>query len=173
MFCDECHENIPCVYLIKVVNGKVFKTHLCEECAKKFWDNSLSFDEFFEFPQSLSEIFDLEKGVFPEELEREEMVCSNCGMKLSDFYKNGRLGCSECYKMFDGKLSCLLNKIHGSGEHVGKIPMLLNEITRLELRLTELHRQLKLYVGEEKYEKAAKVRDEIKDLESQVSLEVG
>ena len=174
MFCDECHINKPYIYMVKVINGRVLKTHLCEDCAKKFWDSFLSLDEFSKLPQFLSNAFDPGESYLLEDFEEEsEMTCPTCSIKLSDFRKSGRLGCSDCYKSFEKKLSPLLKKIHGRGEHMGKIPSHLDEQTRLELKLVRLRHDLKVCVKEEEYERAAKVRDEIKDIEEHSSLRVG
>ena len=174
MFCDECHENKPYIYMVKIVNGKIFKTHLCEDCARKFWDGALSLDEFSKLPQFLSDVLNLEEDHFLEDFkEEDEVTCSTCGIKLSDFRKSGRLGCSECYKSFEEKLSQLLKRIHGEVTHVGKVPSRLDEQARLELKLVQLRHNLKVCVKEEEYEKAAKVRDEIRNLEKHISLKVG
>jgi len=173
MFCDECHKNISVVYLVKVVNGKVYKKYLCEECAKKFWDGILSLDEFSKVSQLLGEGFDIEEGHYgPSNLLESDEVCPTCGIKLSDFRKSGRLGCSDCYESLKSKVSLILKRICGDGKYVGKIPKLLDERVKLELKVIELRRQLKFYVKDEEYEKAANLRDEIKDLEKQISLEV-
>ncbi|MDO8885986.1 UvrB/UvrC motif-containing protein [Candidatus Oleimmundimicrobium sp.] len=174
MFCDECHKNKPYIYLVKIANGKIFRTHLCKDCAMKFWNGILSFNEFTELPEFLSDtLFDFKENSLLEDFkEKDELVCSTCGIRLSDFCKSGRLGCSACYKSFGSKLSLLLKKIHGEAKHVGKTPSNLNEQVKLELKLMRLQQRLKIYVKKEEYEKAAKARDEISNLEKNISLEV-
>ena len=51
-----------------------------------------------------------------------EKVCSNCGTRLSDFYRTGMLGCQECYGAFSREVVAALKKVQGKTFHVGKTP---------------------------------------------------
>ncbi|MFH1239066.1 MAG: UvrB/UvrC motif-containing protein, partial [bacterium] len=93
------------------------------------------------------------------------------GVTYEDFRRNGKLGCSECYKCFKTELNTLFKKIHGSNTHLGKVPVLLankpgrksKKVAIMETQLKKLLFDLQEAVRSEEYEKAALLRDEIKD----------
>jgi len=60
----------------------------------------------------------------------------------------------------------LLKKIHGSSQHVGKIPQAKDMKTSINRQLEQLQRQLNEAIEKEEFEKAAELRDEIKELKS-------
>lgn len=167
MFCDVCKKNTSFIYFVRVLNNKVIKTNLCEDCFKNLWKD-MTF-------KPLSEIFsDLKptESRLPTKpaVTAKEVVCKNCGAKLSSYFKDGFLGCSECYKAFSFHISKTLKEAFGDVEYAGKMPTGLAEPTKLAIRLHKLKRKLKLYVQGEEYEKAASARDEIIDLEKQLTL---
>jgi protein arginine kinase activator len=91
--------------------------------------------------------------------------CENCGFSYADFKKIGRLGCSDCYDTFRKYLGPLLKKIHGSGIHAGKSPVKVARVTRKKADLTGLRTELQKAIEAEAFEEAAKIRDQIKELE--------
>ena len=40
-------------------------------------------------------------------------ICTTCGKAFSDYEKTGRLGCGDCYKIFEKELESVLRRIHG------------------------------------------------------------
>jgi protein arginine kinase activator len=121
-----------------------------------------------------------------QQLDRpEEVRCSVCNMSFSEFSKTGRLGCSNCYKVFRNELNPILRRIHGSIEHKGKTPVRgvpgtpkktentkaaqeNEEAAKSEVNCNELERlktELNEAIKTEEYEKAAVIRDKIKELE--------
>ncbi|MCH6255499.1 UvrB/UvrC motif-containing protein [Puniceicoccaceae bacterium K14] len=96
---------------------------------------------------------------------KKSTACPNCGFTKEDFKEKGRLGCSECYHTFAEGLSKVLEKVQRGLLHKGKgSPGVVNkdplrEIAALKERLQEL-------VLTEEYEEAAKLRDQIRELES-------
>ena len=123
------------------------------------------------------------------------LQCDNCGMTYNEFVDSGKFGCSNCYDVFANFLAPVLKNIHGSSTHVGRRSRLttvdknsvaedvkkvaskgkFNE-TKGEAKTTnkkdikseqikKLNEDLKLAIKEERYEDAAKIRDEIKKLE--------
>jgi protein arginine kinase activator len=59
----------------------------------------------------------------------------------------------------------LLEKIHGSTQHLGKIPHKSGEAFEQGREMLELRQALKLAVDQEDYEQAAKLRDRIRAIE--------
>lgn len=91
--------------------------------------------------------------------------CPHCGLSLAEFNKTGRLGCSECYHVFAEELHSLLRKIHGSDQHIGKVPA--TDPIQVEVRkeVLALRRRLKRAIEREEFEKAAELRDRIDEIE--------
>lgn len=88
-------------------------------------------------------------------------------MTYREFKNKARLGCAEDYEVFKKGLVPLLEKIHGSAQHYGKVPATASpELVRMK-ELKELQRELERLVKIEEFERAAKVRDKIKHLRSQ------
>jgi protein arginine kinase activator len=89
-------------------------------------------------------------------------------MTYDDFRKVGRLGCADCYTTFKRSLSSLLKRIHGSPIHIGKSPMrLIKPAKASKAELLELRRKLERAIGNEEFEEAARLRDQIRRVEQQ------
>ena len=95
--------------------------------------------------------------------------CRVCGFSQADFKKTGRLGCSECYVTFSDGLNSLLKAMHKGTEHVGKLPQRAQRVMALSHRMRALNDNLQKAVADENYETAASLRDQIKQLESDLS----
>ncbi len=67
---------------------------------------------------------------------------------------------------FEAELLPLLENIHGETEHTGKFPRRAPESSRRQFELVRLRNKLRSAVEAESYEEAARLRDEISDLES-------
>ena len=58
-----------------------------------------------------------------------------------------------------------LRRVHGDSRHVGKVPARGGEKVMVKKKIEGLKYQLQKAIGVEDYEKAAEIRDEIKDAE--------
>ena len=164
MKCDMCGKNEASVHLTEVINDKVSKLHLCEECSKAKGEEMQA---HFGLTDLLSGLMDLSSSE-GEGFSREDVgiQCPDCAMTYSDFQKNGRLGCGKCYDVFQKNLSELLRKIHGADRHVGKVPFASREVREGHKDIQKLRIELNDLVKKEELEKAALLRDKIKDLEN-------
>ena len=140
------------------------KVDLCEECAKTKGVND---------PQGFS-LADLLLGLgASHEIEQAgggaELKCPRCGFTQADFKKAGRLGCPECYETFAEPLGGLLKTMHKGTRHVGKVPQSLRQTRDLSERLSTLQKRLTKAIAEEDFEKAAVLRDEIKQAAAQLT----
>jgi len=158
MVCDICKKTDATVYLAKIVGGKLLKANLCESCAKeKGVEASAGFDE------------DLLVGLGADiKIESPGAQCSVCGFSQADFKKTGRLGCSACWETFETGLASLLKAMHKGDHHVGKVPAKAMHTLVLSGKIRELSEQLDKAVAEEKYEDAAQLRDEIREMETKL-----
>ncbi|MFO0939047.1 MAG: hypothetical protein U0798_21310, partial [Gemmataceae bacterium] len=120
--CRYCGEPAT-VHLTDIVNRKKRQTYLCEECARK--QNLISDDPT---PQlNLTPLLHLIMGQMGM-LETEKapnpdaLTCEMCGLKYAQFKAGGRLGCPNDYEAFRPTLEPLLDRIHRSLTHTGKVP---------------------------------------------------
>ena len=81
-------------------------------------------------------------GLCSRRLTKEEKKCPVCGRTYSDFRRDGKLGCSECYKVFRGPVTETLRQIHPSTVHVGKIPSKSGEELKLKRKYETLKQEL-------------------------------
>ncbi len=157
MLCCICKEKEAKVHLTQIVNDKMQKVDLCEQCAREKGVND---------PAGFS-LADLHLGLgASQEMEQAsggaDVKCSHCGFSQADFKKAGRLGCSECYTTFAEGLEGLLKSMHKGPKHLGKVPFHLQENRDLAEKLKVLQKKLDKAVADEDFEQAAVVRDEIK-----------
>ncbi len=168
MRCDECGKKKATVHLTELVDGQISELHLCEECAK---EKSVQMEQQFGLADLLAGLSDFTKTSAAVNSETQTKVesCANCGMTYADFKKHGRLGCSECYSHFRGKLTSLLKKIHGANNHSGKAPKVLaapvESAQPVSSDADALKKQLQQAVLCEDYERAAELRDRIRAME--------
>lgn len=157
MLCMICKQNEAKVHLTQMVEGKIKKVDLCEECSKaKGVDDPTGF--------SLADLL-LGLGASQEMAQATsgpDVRCPTCGFTQADFKKSGRLGCADCYSTFSEGLEGLLKTMHKGTHHVGKVPRAQQQGKDLDERLKSLQKRLEQAVASENYEEAAKLRDQIK-----------
>ncbi len=86
-------------------------------------------------------------------------TCTTCGFTLKDILQNGRLGCGNDYKLFEKELEPLISKVQaGALKHVGRSPI-------KKRTLEDIQQELNNAIAAEKYEDAARLRDELKRLQ--------
>ena len=122
----------------------------------------------FSIPNLLGSLFGSNFNLPEVQTQLPGRVCPNCGMSLNDIMNTGRLGCSECYTAFEKELEPTLRRVHGNSEHVGKVPARGGEKVMVKKKIEHLKQQLQQAVAAENYEKAAEIRDTIKDTEKKL-----
>jgi protein arginine kinase activator len=164
MLCCLCKQREATVHLTQILEGeKMQKMDLCDECAKEkgVTDGTFSFADMM-----------LGLGV-SQEMEAAssggELKCSRCGFTQADFKKAGRLGCAACYDTFAEGLEGLLKTMHKGTRHKGKAPLASRGSQSLREKIAALQKQLDKAVGEEDFEQAAHMRDEIKAAKAKLS----
>ncbi len=157
--CERCNERPATVHLTDILeNHEKQVRHLCEECAASEQDGPV------ELMGMLSSAFTPAESV----KDPSGLRCDECGLGYMEFRARGRLGCPQCYEVFRASLEPLLEKIHGGSQHVGKAPDESSAVDRSrERRLVELRRDLQASVREERYEEAARLRDELTRFEAE------
>jgi protein arginine kinase activator len=161
--CQRCQKNTATVHSTEIVDGVMTSVHLCDACAQSEGiAPSLT-------PQSLLSNL---VGPTPEGADAgpaADLKCPHCGLTYGEFRQRGRLGCAEDYKLFHAGLVELLERIHGSSQHIGKIPDSEGDHLKLEREILEQKRELTRAIHREEYEQAAEIRDRIRELEERQS----
>ena len=159
MKCQKCTKQAT-LHITELLGEEQFEElHLCEECAHKY---------LYE-PQKKSAIAGKSGEGGAEESDETSALnqreCPQCGTKFVEFRNSGRLGCPNDYVEFRQELLPLLENIHGDTKHCGKAPRRLDQTKQTQGELTQLRKQLHQAITKEAYEEAAKLRDQIKQLE--------
>jgi len=148
--CDLCSKPAT-VHLTQIVNNKIHKVDLCEACAQA---KGVTDPGGF----SLADLL-LKASLNPEPAG--EPRCEACGFTQQDFKKTGRFGCPACYDAFAATLEPVLDSMHKGTAHVGKVPQRALDRKSLYERLVKLETDLDQAIKSERYEDAARYRDEI------------
>src|SRR5262245_3303108 len=168
MKCQQCEK--PATFHITELTGpEPQELHLCEGCAKTY----LTQEGGGNVPvaPTLANVLakQLQIGKAAEELAKlDQRACPVCGITFYEFRNQGRLGCPHDYVCFERELTPLIANIHGESRHVGKRPRGHEGGTDERTELIRLRRELFEATQKEHYERAATVRDQIRELEKQV-----
>lgn len=167
MLCERCHERTASVHVTKIINGEKTGYHLCEQCAKEQGEifNPLVSGNAFDFNKLLSGLLNMESSPGYAPVMTGNLRCSTCGMTYNQFTQVGRFGCPDCYDNFSARLEPLLRRIQSSNTHTGKVPQKSDDKIQQRRRLDTLRKELQQAVMSEQFERAAKLRDEIRALE--------
>ena len=156
---------------------------LCDKCADELGIGDMDFNMPINLSSFLTEFFEDSTDTFlPEIAKLKELKCDECGMTYNEFVDTGKFGCAKCYDIFSNKIDPILKNLHASNRHIGRKGKIIkpvldkgtikNEETESKVRevnkvsrIDELKESLKQAIKEERYEDAAKLRDEIKKLE--------
>lgn len=162
MLCDECAKRPATVHITKVENGKKSDMHLCEQCAMQM--NLLSLSPSFTVNDLLAGLLNSGGAASKMAGKFEDAVCNVCGLSYSRFRETGRFGCGNCYKVFGDRLNPLFKKVHGNTIHTGKIPNRAGSRIKVLKEVEKLRQQLEEAIRNEEYEKAAAIRDKIREI---------
>lgn len=158
MKCESCNKKHANVHITEIHNDDKLERHLCEDCAQSVTDN------FSKMPSPSDILTNLISQVAPEIGEMSKIVCPVCNISYLEFRSQGRLGCPMDYTAFEKGLVPLLEKMHGSSQHVGKVPPTAGREVIEKNRLIQLRKDLNIAVEKEDYETAALIRDEVRIL---------
>jgi protein arginine kinase activator len=152
--CQECGLNPANVHLTQIIDNETQSFHLCEECAQKRGIHIVIAEQPAMNAQQPEASFD----------PGNERECGACHKKLSEFKAKGWLGCASCYTAFEGEIDELLCRVHGAREHRGKQYRRSPEPRPSASSLGDLRIELESAVKNERFERAAVIRDAISAL---------
>lgn len=175
MLCEKCKKNKATVFYEENINGKKRSYSLCEDCAAELQksgelptSDSLFDNMNMSFTSPFAALHDSLFGSLfglPESVSRDEKRCPSCGSTFEDFSRRGKAGCPDCYKTFAEELEPTVRSIHGNAKHEGRAPLRLRAKHEKESELKTLKKELKEAIDGENFEKAAELRDKIKNIE--------
>ena len=179
MLCENCKKREANVRYSENVNGVKKELNLCEECSRELGiTNNMDFRmptfDFSNFFGSFLEDFSNSSDFMPLLSEIKQVKCDSCNSTFDDIINTGRYGCPNCYDVFEDRMDPILKKLQGSNRHNGRLGKISenkvkfdkskdnNSNDNAKSKLEKLQEDLKLAIKEERYEEAAKIRDEIK-----------
>lgn len=154
MMCEHCGKKKATFFFEENRNGTVTRVRLCADCAKAagLMGKSLFDEELFSGFSPFTAVTGL----------KSEEKCPVCGRSLGEIRKSGKFGCSACYDRFGGRLD--LTPFLGR-DFVGKPLTEKTQAATEKDAIPRLKKELEAAILHEEYEKAAKLRDEIRGLE--------
>lgn len=193
MKCSKCNQEEASVRIIVVKGGQKIEMQLCELCAKqeKSLATGEVFKDQFSLESIKSEIEESLKGYMGDPVSADTLAgiakdlqeainqlglspadvealipskaCPQCGITWDEVKKTSKFGCPYDYEYFAEEFAPTMKRLHlGATIHVGKVPK--NVHVSVDRQVMVLEQELEAAVKEEKYEKAAELRDQIKGL---------
>ena len=184
MKCQNCGKNEVTFHYTQVINGVKKEMNLCDNCAKELGLKDMSFNMPINFSSFLSDFFnDYSDNLLPSFMGTQTLECKKCGTNFDDFVNSGEFGCGSCYDIFEDRITPILKNLQGASRHTGrgyrkiasnneneenefatntKATKNVSKETSKENKLAKLQKDLQKAIKEERYEDAAKIRDEIK-----------
>lgn len=173
MLCERCKKNEATVHYREIINGKERKYLLCADCARemeKSGEISFSAPKFFGDGElgALNSVFgSLFAPPRGAHTLSEAKKCPLCGATFNELVKEGKVGCAKCYDTFQAELERTISGIHAKETHTGKSPAKLRDKLDVKQKIRALERELKDAIRDERYERAAELRDELNTLRAQ------
>jgi protein arginine kinase activator len=164
MKCEICGLKDAVIHIRQIHKDLIHELHICEECAQ---EKGLIREEESELP-----IANLLSGL----LEGRDMTgagevkeaCPRCGMKASEFRKQGKLGCAECFSAFQKDVKAIVSQMAARPHHTGRLPRSFAGSFGTSFENGELREALRQAVEKEDYEEAARLRDRIQEIDEGV-----
>ena len=170
MLCDKCKKNVATFHKSIFINGKGYETHLCSDCASLMNFDEINFNtdidvEFDAFDRLEKEIFKdfLEDDFFTPTmlLEKNNKKCPECNSSFNDFLRRGKLGCSQCYDVFQEEIRDMLENMDNPTDFNLDIG---SEIKKSTSEIDKLNEEFNKAIEEERYEDAGEIKKKINKL---------
>ena len=153
--CDHCAKPAV-VHNTVIVNGSMTEVHLCEDHASATGINMPGPGPIHQLLGQLSQV---------GSTRPRGPACPECGHTFQDFKASGLLGCAACYDAFASTVAPVIERAHaGATEHVGSSPSGTDDARQRAALLAQLLRDLEQAVATEQYERAAQLRDRLREL---------
>ena len=175
MICQKCQTNTATVHIdeVQAFHGPgheknvVEVHHFCESCAQEAQLPHAGFPHAGAPQNAMDEVWKLLQISAMQAQKKSAppaIACGECGTNLEQLRRKGRVGCQGCYETFRQYLEGLLERMHGSAEHVGRLPGLDAQSARRQRAIDAAQSALEAAVQTEDFERAAELRDELQRL---------
>jgi len=141
-------------------DGKTTQLAVCADCAQK---RGLADAE--KTKAGAAEVLAELKGRVDD--TDQKIACPRCGMTFAEFKRLGRVGCAECYVAFHEQLEPVIRRIHGAAQHVGRSVREGRKGAHVKMNADRLKGALASAIKNEDYEKAAALRDQLRQAEAE------
>lgn len=169
MLCDRCQERPAEVHFTQIVNNIKKQMNLCSACAAALQAESLGAASQLNLHDFLAGLINHHfTGSSIKTNATPQVHCEKCGSSETQVAKSGLFGCSDCYSRFGERVRPLLKRIHGSSTHTGKVPKRTGGTALIAKEIRLLKNQLQEAIKIEEFERAASIRDRIKELEQKL-----
>lgn len=178
MICENCKQRPATITVTQMKNGKKVTRHFCDVCNKQLDHFHLNLDPE-ESSDAMQKLFSNWFGTpswsvqtvpisnTQDKVKNES--CPQCGMTYRKFLEEGKFNCPTCYETFKEQLPQVLKRLHnGATEHIGKVPGSINESYQVKRQIEALRQDMKVAVEKECFEDAAKIRDQVRELEKKL-----
>ena len=163
MKCQKCTKPAT-FHITDIERGKPHEFHFCDEHARQHLtpaEESAETSAMGELAKKLA----ISPAAGREPSSADKQVCPNCHLTFLEFRNSGRLGCPYDYEVFRDELMPLLENIHDETRHSGKVPKRAPRNSQQQTTMIQLRNDLKRAVAAEDYEAAARIRDQIRQIE--------
>jgi protein arginine kinase activator len=173
MMCQICGKNPAVFHYTEVIDNKVTKLSICQECALKKGLTDTTGKMDFSLGKLLSGLVEEDETLKEQGID---LQCEGCGTSYHEFRKVGRLGCAQCYTAFQQQMNKLLRRLHGSNRHTGEVSLHTEAAAAAMSNPEKIHMlksELQSAIESEAFEKAAELRDRIREIEMKMKKEQG
>ena len=169
MRCEHCGEREATVHITTIRDGEQMDLHLCGDCAAEEGFFAWSFEPQFPVHGLLGGLMEKVSDSGSMSMPRSAQ-CPTCERTYREFAQTGFLGCVHCYQAFSDAVIPLIKKMQSGSAHRGKHPRgrgrPLSEPEDVQPKIDSLRSSLQDAVKAEEYERAAELRDMIRELEA-------
>jgi protein arginine kinase activator len=164
--CERCNKPAS-VHMTEISGGKPHDVHLCDACAQE-----AGYVQQAHVP--INELLNQFLKAHAQVNEPSVTRCPDCGMSWQEFKDTGLLGCPKDYDLFVNQLNGVIERAQqGGNHHTGKAaetsadkPRPDDAVRLRQAELNRLRKELARAVEDESYERAAQLRDQIRNLEN-------
>ena len=177
MLCANCNKNQAEITIPAIINGVPSELNICKECSKNMVkDVPISLDNIIKgilesihsMGGTVGSVGSITLGPIANRQSASRKTsgpCLICALTYEEFKSSGKLGCEACFQAFSKEIVALIKNVQGSTKHEGKFPKRFGTAMRQQREVSKLRASLKKAINEENFEEAARIRDQIRDLE--------
>lgn len=149
--CESCATNEGEIKIFQMIGGKRRELFVCKKCAA-----TIGISEQLGSTQ--------EESVSIREVKH---ACSHCGWTTDDFFSTGFLGCPKCYDEFSKELKAISIFSDAVFGDLNVPPPVVDPRSQI----SALKWQIEQAVKREEFEKAARLRDQLYEIEAKLKTQ--